>query len=178
MIAMKRSKFTEQQIVFALKQAETGIPVAEVCRKIGKAAGDVFQLETKVLRSWNSRTEKAAAARRREQPAQASGRRSNARQADASGHSEKKVLRAGQRRELIKKLIDDYRVSVRRASGFACPHARFIISIRKVRAMTALFGSELERSLRRVCAMASPAFTFCCGAKAGRIITNAHGASI
>jgi putative transposase len=32
---MKKSKFTEQQIVFALKQAETGIPVAEVCRKMG-----------------------------------------------------------------------------------------------------------------------------------------------
>ena len=32
---MKKSKVTEQQIVFALKQAETGVPVAEVCRKIG-----------------------------------------------------------------------------------------------------------------------------------------------
>jgi putative transposase len=32
---MKKSKFTEQQIVFALKQAETGVPVAEVCRKMG-----------------------------------------------------------------------------------------------------------------------------------------------
>ena len=32
---MKKSKFTEQQIVFALKQAETGVPAAEVCRKMG-----------------------------------------------------------------------------------------------------------------------------------------------
>ncbi len=32
---MKRSKFTEQQIAFALKQAELGIPVEEVCRKMG-----------------------------------------------------------------------------------------------------------------------------------------------
>ncbi|MEP6704703.1 MAG: transposase, partial [Acidobacteriota bacterium] len=32
---MKRSKFTEQQIMFALKQAETGVSVAEVCRKLG-----------------------------------------------------------------------------------------------------------------------------------------------
>ena len=32
---MKKSKFTEQQIVFALKQAETGVPIAEVCRKLG-----------------------------------------------------------------------------------------------------------------------------------------------
>jgi putative transposase len=33
--AMKRSKFTEDQIAFALKQAELGISVEEVCRKLG-----------------------------------------------------------------------------------------------------------------------------------------------
>lgn len=32
---MKKSKFTEQQIAFALKQAELGTPVEEVCRKVG-----------------------------------------------------------------------------------------------------------------------------------------------
>jgi putative transposase len=32
---MKKSKFTEFQIVFALCQAETGVTVAEVCRKMG-----------------------------------------------------------------------------------------------------------------------------------------------
>jgi putative transposase len=33
-IAMKKSKFTEAQIVFALQQAESGVTVAEVCRKL------------------------------------------------------------------------------------------------------------------------------------------------
>lgn len=32
---MKKSKFTEAQIVFALRQAEEGVKVAEVCRKMG-----------------------------------------------------------------------------------------------------------------------------------------------
>ncbi len=32
---MKKSKFTEAQIAFILKQAEEGVPVAEVCRKAG-----------------------------------------------------------------------------------------------------------------------------------------------
>jgi putative transposase len=32
---VKRSKFTEQQIAFALKQAELGTSVEEVCRKMG-----------------------------------------------------------------------------------------------------------------------------------------------
>ena len=32
---MRRTKFTEGQIAFALKQAETGTPVMEVIRKMG-----------------------------------------------------------------------------------------------------------------------------------------------
>ena len=32
---MKKSKFTDEQIAFALKQAEVGTPVEEVCRKMG-----------------------------------------------------------------------------------------------------------------------------------------------
>jgi putative transposase len=32
---MKKSKFTESQIIFALRQAESGVKVAEVCRKMG-----------------------------------------------------------------------------------------------------------------------------------------------
>ena len=32
---MKRSKFTEEQIAFGLKQAELGVSVEEVCRKMG-----------------------------------------------------------------------------------------------------------------------------------------------
>jgi len=32
---MKKSKFTEQQIAFALKQGETGVTTSEICRKMG-----------------------------------------------------------------------------------------------------------------------------------------------
>ena len=32
---MKKSRFTEQQIVGALKQADAGVPVKELCRKLG-----------------------------------------------------------------------------------------------------------------------------------------------
>jgi putative transposase len=44
---MKKSKFTEQQIVFALKQAETGVPVAEVCRKMGIAEATFYNWKKK-----------------------------------------------------------------------------------------------------------------------------------
>lgn len=32
---MKRERFTEERIAFALRQAEAGTPVEEVCRKMG-----------------------------------------------------------------------------------------------------------------------------------------------
>lgn len=32
---MKKSKFTEEQIAFALKQAESGTVIEEICRKMG-----------------------------------------------------------------------------------------------------------------------------------------------
>ena len=44
---MKRSKFTESQIIFALKQAETGLKVEEVCRKMGISEATFF--------NWNKK---------------------------------------------------------------------------------------------------------------------------
>ena len=57
---MKKSKFTEEQILFALKQAEAGQPVGDVCRQIGvseatfyvwkKRYGNLGLLEVRELR--------------------------------------------------------------------------------------------------------------------------------
>jgi len=39
---VKRSRFTEEQIAFALKQQELGTPVEEICRKIGVSQATFF----------------------------------------------------------------------------------------------------------------------------------------
>ena len=39
---MKRSRFTEEQIAFALQQQELGTPVEEICRKLGIAQATFF----------------------------------------------------------------------------------------------------------------------------------------
>ena len=44
---MKRSKFTEQQIAFALKQAELGTTVEEVCRKLGSSDATFYNWKKK-----------------------------------------------------------------------------------------------------------------------------------
>jgi putative transposase len=44
---MKKTKFTESQIVFALKQAETGTRVDEVCRKMGISEATFYNWKKK-----------------------------------------------------------------------------------------------------------------------------------
>ena len=44
---MKKSKFSDEQISFALKQADTGTPVAEVCRKMGISEATFYNWKKK-----------------------------------------------------------------------------------------------------------------------------------
>lgn len=44
---MKKSRFTEQQIAFALRQAESGTKVSEVCRKMGVAEATFYNWKKK-----------------------------------------------------------------------------------------------------------------------------------
>ncbi len=40
---MKRKRYTDEQVAFALRQAEAGTPVAEVCRKMGVSEATFFR---------------------------------------------------------------------------------------------------------------------------------------
>ena len=40
---MKKSKFTEPQIAFALRQVEAGTPVDQVCRKLGVSEATFYR---------------------------------------------------------------------------------------------------------------------------------------
>jgi len=44
---MKRSNYTEEQIAFALKQAELGTPISELCRKLGIVEQTFYRWESK-----------------------------------------------------------------------------------------------------------------------------------
>jgi putative transposase len=44
---MKRSKFSEQQIAFILRQAEEGTAIAEVCRKAGISEATFYNWRAK-----------------------------------------------------------------------------------------------------------------------------------
>ena len=44
---MKKSKFTEAQIAFALRQSETGTRVEEICRQLGVSPATFFNWKKK-----------------------------------------------------------------------------------------------------------------------------------
>jgi len=46
---MKRSHFSSEQIVFALRQAESGTPVTEVCRKMGIVEQTFYRWKKKYI---------------------------------------------------------------------------------------------------------------------------------
>lgn len=44
---MKKSKFTDSQIMAALKQAEAGIPVPQICRELGISSATFYKWRAK-----------------------------------------------------------------------------------------------------------------------------------
>lgn len=44
---MKRTKFTEEQIIVILREQETGVPVADLCRKHGVSNASIYKWKAK-----------------------------------------------------------------------------------------------------------------------------------
>jgi len=44
---MKRSRFTEEQIIGILKEQEAGVPVADLCRKHGVSNASIYKWKVK-----------------------------------------------------------------------------------------------------------------------------------
>src|SRR3954453_20340357 len=112
---MKRSRFTEKQIIAVLREQEAGVPTAEVCRKHGVSSPTFYKWKSKVRRAGGLRGQAAAGAGGRERPAEADAGRQHARQRRAEGSAGKKVVTPAARREATAYLRQTFEMSERRA---------------------------------------------------------------
>ena len=111
---MKKSKFTEQQITSALKQAETGTSVAEVTRKLGISEVTFFNWKKKFGGLGTSEI-------RRLRQLEDENTRLKQIVADLALDKQmlqdvlKKCLKISQLKVLVQKLKDQYKVSTQKA---------------------------------------------------------------
>lgn len=130
---MKKSRFTEEQIVFALKQAELGTPVPEVCRKLGISDATFYTWRKKYGGISPFRAETYAAARRGKPSPEEAGCRPESRQGHAAGRAGKKELTLARLREWVRDLQTRYGASERQVC-FALKISRSSFRYRSVAA--------------------------------------------
>ncbi|MCX6567390.1 MAG: IS3 family transposase [Candidatus Aminicenantes bacterium] len=111
---MKKSKFTEEQIAFALRQAETGTRVAEVCRKMGISEQTYFR--------WKKKYAGLGVSELRLRQLEEENKQLKRMVADLSLDKQmlqdvlsKKILKPARKRRQVTQLRDAYWVSERRA---------------------------------------------------------------
>ena len=56
---MRKSRFTEAQIIGMIKEQEAGMPTAEVCRKHGLSPAYVLQVQSRSMAAWRCLTPNA-----------------------------------------------------------------------------------------------------------------------
>ncbi len=88
---MKKGQFTEEQIVYALRQAEAGTAVADICRKLGVSENTFYRWKRKFAGLGIAGSRRLAAGGGEPQ-AEAAGRRPEPGQAHAPGGAAKKLV--------------------------------------------------------------------------------------
>ena len=168
---MKKSRYTEEQVAYALRLAESGTPVADVCRQTGIAEATFYLWKKKYgslgvpevrelrqMREENARLKRLVADLTLDKQI-------------PPGGDPKKSLRPARRRELAQWMHDRYQVSLS-AGVCARPHlSEYLVCKSQARDASAL-RMRIRESRRRGRALATSAFGSCCGAKAGRTIRN------
>ena len=112
---MRKSKFTEEQIIGFLKQAEAGMAVAEICRKGGFSDATFYKWRAKFRRHRSFGCEAAARVGGGELPAEEAAGRGAPGHACAEERSRGKAIAPQAKREAIGRLVREHGLSERRA---------------------------------------------------------------
>jgi len=109
-----RKRFSVEQIVAVVKQAEAGVPVVEVCRRVGITEQTFYRWKKKFV-GWSGSGPAAETAPGGKQQAEKAGGGAESGQGHAAGCASKKILKPSRRRPVVHYLRGVYRVSQRRA---------------------------------------------------------------
>lgn len=112
---MKRSRFTEQQIVGVLKQAEAGVPVKGPVQEDRDFGSNVLQLEGEIRGLERLGAEAPAGAGSRERAAEEDVCGSRAGERGDQGGFESKVVTPSERRKVARIMVREHRLSIARA---------------------------------------------------------------
>ena len=108
---MKHSRFSEEQIVYAIRQAESGTPIGDVCRQLGVSEATVYAWKKKYAHLGVSELRRLRQLGGRKQPVETTGGRSLPRQTHVVRGLTKKNLRPARRRALAQWLQARFSVS-------------------------------------------------------------------
>lgn len=111
---MRKSRFTEAQIIGMIKEQEAGMPTAEVCRRHGLSTATFYKLKSK-YGDGSVRGGKAEGPRRRECQTQTPVGRHHARQRCPERPAGKELTTLIKRRDAALRVMRDHDISQRRA---------------------------------------------------------------
>ncbi len=114
---MKKSRYSEEQIIAVLKEHQAGIPVAELCRKHGISDATFYTWRKQYGGMEVSDARRLKGARGREPQAEEAAGGIDAGRRDAPRGARKKLLRPGSRRAFVNWAIEEKSYSQRRACG-------------------------------------------------------------
>ena len=108
---MKRSRFSGEQIIYAIRQAESDRPVGDLCRQLGVSEATFYAGKRKYAHLGRERAAPTSAVGGRQQPVETARRRPLARHAQAGGGPAKNSRRPARRRELAACFHGTFQVS-------------------------------------------------------------------
>ena len=112
---MRKSKFSESQIVGILKEAESGVPVADLLRQHGISRTTFFKWRSKYAGASVADGETPPRARRREREAETDVCRSGVGERGNQGRLGPKVITPSAKRQVTEVLVGEHQLPVRRA---------------------------------------------------------------